>query len=118
MPEPTSQRSDRSDAALTPETVLQSFRRAKERRSAWEAKWSFSCWNKGDPNLAKIEAMQPGNRVFDSCLRIARRAVSGCLDDPTQGATHYHTADVTPPWSRGRPVSAEIGKHLFYNTIE
>lgn len=80
--------------------------------------WQFSCWNEGDPNRAKIEAVQPGHRVFDTCLRIARRAVAGSLDDVTHGATHYHSRDVTPPWSRGKAVCAEIGRHLFYNTIE
>lgn len=80
--------------------------------------WQFSCWNDGDPNRAKIDAVQPGHRVFDTCQRIARRAVAGSLEDVTNGATHYHTADVTPPWSRGKAVCAEIGRHLFYNTIE
>ena len=78
----------------------------------------FSCWNEGDPNRAKILAVEPGHRVFDTCLRIARRAVSGCIDDMTKGATHYHTKHVTPPWSRGKPVSFELGRHEFYNNIE
>lgn len=80
--------------------------------------WQFSCWNPDDPNRARIEAVRPGHRVFDSCLRIARRAVSGTLNDVTDGATHYHTRDVLPPWSRGRPVCAEFGRHLFYKDIE
>lgn len=80
--------------------------------------WQFSCWNENDPNRAKVEAVQPGHKVFDTCLRIARRAVSGALEDVTRGATHYHTRDVTPPWSRGRPVCAEYGRHLFYNDVE
>lgn len=80
--------------------------------------WQFSCWNEGDPNRDKIEAVEPGHRVFDTCLRIARRAVSGSLDDITKGATHYHTKTVTPPWSRGKAICAEIGRHQFYNTIE
>jgi len=80
--------------------------------------WQFSCWNENDPNRDKILSVQPGHRVFDTCIRIARRAVSGCLQDSTKGATHYHTKTVTPPWSRGKPVCAEIGRHQFYNTIE
>lgn len=79
--------------------------------------WQFSCWNENDPNRAKILEVQPGHRVFDTCLRIARRAVSGCLEDPTRGATHYHTKHVTPPWSKGRPACAEIGHHFFYNNV-
>jgi spore germination cell wall hydrolase CwlJ-like protein len=80
--------------------------------------WQFSCWNENDPNRAKILAVAPGHRVFDACVRIARRAASGCLVDVTKGATHYHTKTVTPLWSRGRGVCAEIGQHLFYNDIE
>lgn len=78
----------------------------------------FSCWNEGDPNREKILAVQAGDQTFDACVRIARRAVSGALEDITQGATHYHTRESTPAWSRGRPVCAVIGRHLFYNTIE
>lgn len=103
---------------LTPQSVVQAYQRAKERRGMWESHWRFSCWNENDPNRVKIEAVKPGHKVFDTCLRIARRAVSGCLDDLTDGATHYHTAQVNPPWARGRPACAEIGRHLFYNAIE
>lgn len=80
--------------------------------------WQFSCWNADDPNRAKIEAVTPGNRMFASCLRIARRAVSQTLPDPTAGATHYHARPVNPPWSQGRGACAEIGNHLFYNNVE
>ena len=103
---------------LSPATVLRTFKRAKERRRVWEQHWQFSCWNENDPNREKILAITPGHQVFDTCVRIARRAVSGCLQDVTNGATHYHTSAVMPPWSRGRPVCAEIGRHLFYNDIE
>lgn len=108
--------SDKSQ--LTPEAVLRTYQRAKERRSTWEQHWSFSCWNENDPNRKKILAVKPGQRVFDTCVRIARRAVSGCLEDVTKGATHYHTRTVMPPWSSGKPVCAEVGSHQFYNDIE
>lgn len=80
--------------------------------------WQFSCWNENDPNRAKVLAVGPGQRVFDTCVRIAKRAVSGCLQDMTKGATHYHTKAAMPVWSRGRPVCAELGRHQFYNAIE
>jgi len=107
--------------------ILNRAKRAKDRGGYWWGNsieqvclkpWQFSCWNESDPNRQKILAVEPGHKVFDTCLRIARRAVSGCLSDPTDGATHYHTERVNPPWSRGKPASAEIGHHLFYNTIE
>jgi len=107
--------------------IMNRVKRAKDRGGYWWGDsvekvclrpWQFSCWNANDPNRAKLEQVEPGHRVFDTCLRIARRAVSGCLNDTTRGATHYHTEHVNPPWSRGRPACAEIGRHLFYNDIE
>jgi len=80
--------------------------------------WQFSCWNPGDPNRVKLERVTQEDRAFRICLRVARRAAAGVLDDPTLGATHYHTHAVTPPWARGRAPSAIIGNHLFYNDVE
>lgn len=107
--------------------ILNRVKRAKDRNGYWWGAsieqvcfkpWQFSCWNEADPNLKKVMSVKPGHRVFDTCLRIARRAVSGCLEDATKGATHYHAEHINPPWSRGRPTCAEIGRHLFYNNIE
>ena len=93
--------------------IVNRMRRARARGGYWWGDsieqvclkpWQFSCWNENDPNRKKIEAVEPGHRVFDTCLRIARRAVSGSLKDPTGGATHYHTLDANPPWARGRPA--------------
>jgi N-acetylmuramoyl-L-alanine amidase len=80
--------------------------------------WQFSCWNPADPNRAKLEAVTMEDRTFRMCVRIARRALAGVVDDPTGGATHYHTRDVAPPWSRGRSPTAEIGGHVFYANVE
>ncbi|MBF0246777.1 MAG: cell wall hydrolase [Alphaproteobacteria bacterium] len=107
--------------------ILNRVKRAKDRGGYWwgadvigvcQKPWQFSCWNVNDPNREKLLAVEPGNRVFDTCVRIAKRALSGCIDDPTGGATHYHTRHVNPPWAVGRPASFEIGRHLFYNSIE
>lgn len=107
--------------------IVNRVRRAQARSGYWWGNtieevclrpWQFSCWNPGDPNLAKILAVEPGNRVFDCCIRIARRAAGGFLADPTDGATHYHARNTTPPWARDREPSAVIGSHLFYNSVE
>jgi spore germination cell wall hydrolase CwlJ-like protein len=74
----------------------------------------FSCWNRDDPNAAKLRAVRAGDPVFNACLRIARRAVAGLLADPTAGATHYHTKSTAPRWAAGLAPTAEIGNHLFY----
>lgn len=108
-------------------TIINRVNFAKKRGGYWwgdsvdgvcRKPFQFSCWNDGDPNLKKIMAVKPGHKVFDSCLRIARRAVGGALADPTNGATHYHHISASPPWSRARAPIAEIGRHLFYSGIE
>lgn len=80
--------------------------------------WQFSCWNHDDPNRPKLMAVTAADPVFAACLRIARRAVAGVLEDPVQGATHYHARDVSPGWAAGLVPCAEIGDHLFYNDVE
>ena len=107
--------------------IMNRVRRSEDRQGYWwgdsvmavcTKPWQFSCWNEGYPNRQKIRAVGPNNRNFKSCLRIARRALEGRLDDPTHGATHYHTRMIAPPWSRKRMPSAEIGEHVFYNDVE
>lgn len=78
--------------------------------------YQFSCWNLSDPNRAKIIALDSSDVHFQTCLRMARRAVYGGLgEDITKGATHYHTFDVNPIWSRDIDPIAIIGRHKFYD---
>lgn len=107
--------------------IMNRLRRGRERQGYWwgdsvetvcTKPWQFSCWNSGDPNREKILAAGADSRVFQACLRVARRALAGKLADPTGGATHYHTRAVRPPWARAKTPSAEIGEHQFYNDIE
>ncbi|HYH18042.1 MAG TPA: cell wall hydrolase [Azospirillum sp.] len=80
--------------------------------------FQFSCWNTGDPNRAKLLAVTAADPVFATCLRVARRAAAGLLPDPTGGATHYHRFGVHPSWATGHSPCAEIGRHLFYDSVE
>ena len=80
-------------------------------------RWQFSCWNQNDPNRAKILSVTRKDKVFASCLRIARRAMRGGMKDPTEGATHYHHEAVLPPWARGQVPLVQIGAHVFYKNI-
>ncbi len=107
--------------------VLNRVRRARRLRGYWwgddvesvcTKPWQFSCWNENDPNRAKIEAVENSNSTFKTCLRVARRALAGTLKDPTKGATHYHTLNVSPPWAKGRAAAVIIGRHRFYNDVE
>jgi spore germination cell wall hydrolase CwlJ-like protein len=80
--------------------------------------YQFSAWNKDDPNLPKVMAVDASDIHFATALRIARRALEGLLDDPVKGATHYHTAGVRPAWSRAEKPVAVIGRHIFYRPSE
>lgn len=46
--------------------------------------------------------------------RIARRALSGTLSDPTRGATAFHRIETTPDWSNDLLPIAVFGSFLFY----
>lgn len=50
----------------------------------------------------------------DMAGRIARVMLDGAPRALTQGATHFHTVDVNPNWSRRFAKTASIGSHLFY----
>lgn len=46
--------------------------------------------------------------------RIARRALSETLNDPTLGATAFHRIESSPAWSKARLPIAVFGSFLFY----
>ncbi len=46
--------------------------------------------------------------------RIARRALSRTLNDPTLGATAFHRIETTPAWSTKLLPIAVFGSFLFY----
>ncbi len=77
--------------------------------------YQFSCWNRSDPSFKKLQAVTEDNLYFATCLRIARRAVLGKLEDHTGGATHYHADYVAPYWAKGKTPTVTIGRHIFYD---
>lgn len=56
-----------------------------------------------------------GDAVFAMCRRIAGRAVTGALKDPTDGAVRFHRLGVTPAWVRRFEPGPLICSHLFYH---
>jgi hypothetical protein len=83
---------------------------------------SFACWSPDNPDLVQIAGLKAGagsaaELLFTTCLRIARRAVAGLLEDLTGGATHYHDRSTLPDWTTGREMAAEIGSRLFYKGL-
>ena len=80
--------------------------------------YQFSCWNRSDPNFKKLQNVDEKDLYFSTAMRIARRAVMGCLDDVTKGSTHYHAADITPYWVKGEEAVTTIGNHVFYKLVD
>src|SRR3990167_4403406 len=54
--------------------------------------WQFSCWNKRNPNRPVILSVTQDCPIFKKCLEIAEQAVSGKLEDITDGTTYYHAS--------------------------
>lgn len=80
--------------------------------------YQFSCWNRSDPSYQRLINVTDSNIHFATCLRIARRAVIGALNDNTNGATHYHADYIFPYWAKGEAPVKTIGAHIFYQLVE
>lgn len=74
----------------------------------------FSCWNTDDKNYNKILSVTQDDQSFKTCYLIAQQVLSGLWPDPTNGATHYHTIQSSPYWSKGVKPLVTIGNHVFY----
>jgi N-acetylmuramoyl-L-alanine amidase len=84
----------------------------------------FDCWSDDNPSRTRMLGLKTATQggaasaaelLFTTCLRIARRAVAGLLEDPTGCATLYHDRSTLPDWTIGREPTAEIGNRLFYS---
>lgn len=74
----------------------------------------FSVWNISDPNFSKMMTVTRNDPSFRLAIEIARKALEGNLKDITNGADHYHTAQVNPSWSKGEKPVAVINSHKFF----
>ena len=89
--------------------------------SACTMPFQFSCWNKGDPNYAKLLELDLASEGAAPCLESARIAIAKSAPDPSNGATHYHTKDKPswakkwpPTWAEGHVPTTKLGGHVFY----
>jgi N-acetylmuramoyl-L-alanine amidase len=80
-------------------------------------KWQFSCW--WDAQRPQLESVtMETDRRFRECFGVASRVLVGLDEDPTYGSCHYHTRDVSPPWSKDLIPAVTIGAHHFFNNVE
>lgn len=75
--------------------------------------YQFSCWNRDDPNYRKVLNIDVRDRLFAKACDMARII----MDDPTNGATHYHAAGIYPFWARQQQPTKTIGHHIFYRIL-
>ena len=70
----------------------------------------FSFWCDGKP-----ETIQDYN-AWRAAVRIATavRDTSVSRVDVSEGATHYHTTEVSPKWRYTLRMTVQIGQHVFY----
>lgn len=77
--------------------------------------WQFSCWNLNDHNRIKLLQATFEDKTFQLCFLAATQVLFDNVKDCTNGANHYHTTSITPPyWAKGKKPSAQIGHHIFY----
>jgi spore germination cell wall hydrolase CwlJ-like protein len=84
----------------------------------------FSIWNPKtvgkpkDRNFRFIENLNRNHKLFRTCVGICKRVLKGRSPDPTNGADHYHTDEITPPWRDDLLAAGyktkQIGSHIFY----
>lgn len=68
--------------------------------------FSYTCDGKSDRAKEKGAWIRAG--------KIARLMMDGAPRALTAGATHFHTVNIRPSWSRRFERTAAIGAHLFY----
>ena len=75
----------------------------------------FSCWNANDPNYLEIQKTNINDRMFQICLKVADKVLSGEWPDLTDGCDHYHSRYVKPYWAMFLEPKRVFGSHCFYN---
>ena len=94
--------------------------------SVCQARKQFSCWNAGDPNRAKIQALEQAleglqtvEPVLDECLWVAEGLIAHRIRPRVKQATHYYAISIQPPfWTKGGTFVETIGQHSFYQGVK
>ena len=80
--------------------------------------WQFSCQSR----RKYLDSLTPESPGADLCIQVTNELMSGNLDEPFPGATHYHTilqppgATTWPPkWTAGKTPLGTLGHHVFYS---
>ena len=60
---------------------------------------------------------RPSGPLWEESVAVAEQFVNGVRMQGFERVTHYHATYVSPVWSRGEPVKAKIGTHVFFENI-
>lgn len=55
------------------------------------------------------------NKSWNQAIRVAKYSLT--TKDFTKGATHYHTIDVSPVWTKNMKYINKWGRHKFYKDL-
>ncbi|MBP5160591.1 MAG: cell wall hydrolase [Alphaproteobacteria bacterium] len=75
--------------------------------------FQFSCWQRQDQWFPDAQK----ERIYQTCLRIASRALKGFIPDATHGATLYHDKNQDAAWALRLASVAQVGRFLFYKEL-
>jgi spore germination cell wall hydrolase CwlJ-like protein len=78
--------------------------------------YQFSCWNKDDPNRAKLLSVTSADPQYQNALSIANSVLTGTLKDITGGSDSYQVTGTNAFWARNLKPVASIGSQDFYVT--
>jgi spore germination cell wall hydrolase CwlJ-like protein len=96
---------NRVESTSFPNSVCKVVKQGGQKRNRCQFSWF--CDGRSD---------HPTERsAWRRALDISRESLLGVLDDPTNGATFYHTNKVRPSWTRKLHRTARIGDHIFYS---
>lgn len=87
-----------------PDTICGVVYQGSQRSSGCQ--FTFTC----DGSLAR----RPNRMFWLRAENVARAALAGYVHAPVGLATHYHTVQVSPYWSRSLRYVGTIGAHRFY----
>lgn len=80
----------------------------------------YSAFNQGDPNRKYVESpLHKGNETdrksWQNCYKIAEQVITGEIEDPTSGATHYYDQSISPPdWASPGNFVIKISTVFFH----
>ncbi|MFT9026252.1 cell wall hydrolase [Acetobacter indonesiensis] len=83
--------------------------------SVCQANQQFSCWNRQDPNRAKLLSVTDKDPQFCVALHLAEKMNGSALPDLTGDADHYFDCRGGRPfWAQKKFYRKTIGHHAFY----